>query len=106
MGFVLAKGIHTADGVLCPAKSKSLPDFGIHYLADELIVGDRRFRGGKSKQGSRQAILRGVLMLYEAGFVDEAKKLVGHLASRKVFYKTLQEIVAMHFGLTDYRLRR
>ena len=51
-------------------------------------------------------MLRGALLLYDAGYDDEAKKVLRLFSKNKIFYEALQKLVAEHFNLPEYRIRR
>lgn len=106
MAFVLGCGIHSADRFLDPGTPKSLGDFGIHDLVRELKEGDWKFDGTVRKRRCREAVLRGALLLYEAGFEREARTVLSQLSNGKVFRKAVQGVVGEHFDLKKYRLRK
>ena len=106
MAYILARDVHRADVFLSPEKAKSLPDFGIRGLVRELMEGDWEFNGKIRKRRCRESVLRGALLLYDAGFFDEAKIILKQLANKAVFDKALRELVAKHFDLSEYRIGR
>ena len=84
----------------------SLGDFGIRYLVTELKEGDWKFKGAVNKRNRSEALLRGALLLYEAGFDEEAKLVLSQFSDDQVFYRALRKLVGKHFDLAKYRIRR
>ena len=106
MAYILGRSIHSADSFLSPEKAKSLGDFGIRHLVTELKEGDWKFRGTVSKRNRTEALLRGALLLYEAGFDEAAKVVLSQFSNNKVFRKALRKLVGKHFDLPKYSVRR
>lgn len=105
MAFILGNSIHSADDALSPEREQSLPDFGIQNLASELRDNVRKGRGRVRKGRLAEALLRGALLLYDAGLAREAKYLLGQLANYRVLDRTLEKLVENHFAISKYRIR-
>lgn len=106
MAFILGNSIHIADSSLSPnVENRSQINFSIEDIYMKLGGWNpKSFTDEIKEPKSQKSVLRGALSLYGSGQDTTAKELVSLLEDQNVFLETLCELVADHFGWTDYQI--
>jgi hypothetical protein len=100
LSFILAKELHLIDALIKPADGEP-PFTPLDTAYDGLDRGlstQVKFGGSIIEDASCQEIVRGALALYGLDQLDQAKKLLAHLAAKEHLTKALTSIIQTHFG--------
>ena len=100
LSFTLAKEIHLIDDLFKSAGGT--PPFTPLDMAydglQRVLSSQVNFGGSIVEDASCQEIVRGALALYGLDQVDQAKKLMAHLAAKDHLTEALIAIIRTHFG--------